>query len=112
MPAAVDKPAPDSTRIFLKEGNNRAKASTEGGPSGKTLTTCRDWEEPLCQKQRRKLFQGLTGDSVEGSTVAAEVDLSVIGIALGLVPKPEQCVTFSAPDSFDRGAGWVVPNLA
>jgi hypothetical protein len=42
MPAAVDKPAPDSTMMFLKDGNNRAKASMEGVPSGNTLArpTC------------------------------------------------------------------------
>jgi hypothetical protein len=40
MPAAVDKPAPDSTSMFLKDGNNRTKASIEGVPSGNTLAAC------------------------------------------------------------------------
>jgi hypothetical protein len=41
MPAAVDRPAPDSTRILLKEAKRRANASTEGTPSGgNTLATC------------------------------------------------------------------------
>jgi hypothetical protein len=42
MPAAVDKPAPDSTRTFLNETNKRAKASTDGTPSGDKIPfTCK-----------------------------------------------------------------------